>query len=331
MKKKMVVLSLAFVLALLPLSAGHAKPFYEGKIITLIVATKPGGGYDYYGRLMAKFTQKHLPGSTIIVKNVPGAGNIIGTNEIYLAKANGFTFGTFNRGLALSQVAELKGVKFDLTKMSWLGSPCSEVYSFLISNKFKKLDDVLKADKIRLAATGLGGVNYVIPLLFAHMMGNRNFTLVSGYAGGEQDLAVIRGEMDGVWGSWASRQGLAKSGDAHPILFLGKKQPAGYEDVPLIQDVVTEAKHKPVLDLLFGMNMVGRPFAGPPGIPKDRLTVLRDAFRKACHDPELLKMAKKADRPVDYVSPDQAVAWAKSIMDLPPEMVDVIKGAYGQK
>jgi len=331
MKKKMVVLSLAFVLALLLLSAGHTKPFYEGKIITLIVATKPGGGYDYYGRLMAKFMQKHLPASTIIVQNVPGAGNIIGCNKIYLAKANGLTIGTFNRGLALSQVAGLEGVKFDLSKMSWLGSPCSELYSFMISKKFKKLDDVLKADKITLATTGLGGVNHVIPLLFAHMMGNRNFNLVTGYAGGEQDLAVIRGETDGVWGSWASRKGLAESGDAHPILFIGKKQPAGYEHVPRIQDVVKEAQHKAVLDLLLGTNLVGRPFAGPPGIPQGRLKILRDAFRKACQDPELMKMAKKADRFVDYISPDEAVAWAKSIMDLPPEMVDVIKRAYGQK
>ena len=115
MGKKTVLFFVAISLIVLPLFTGHAaaKPFYEGKTITLIVTTKPGGGYDFYGRLMAKFMQKYLPGSTIIVKNIPGAGHIIGCNAIYHAKPNGLTFGTFNRALALAQVAGLKGIKFD--------------------------------------------------------------------------------------------------------------------------------------------------------------------------------------------------------------------------
>jgi len=96
---------MALLLVMLPSVTSHAKAFYERKTITLIVATKPGGGYDFYGRLMARFMEKYLPGSTVIVKNVPGAGHIIGTNEMHHSKPNGLTFATFNRGLFLMQAA----------------------------------------------------------------------------------------------------------------------------------------------------------------------------------------------------------------------------------
>ena len=128
----------------------EAKPFYEGKIIRIIVATKPGGGYDYYARLMAPFIQKYLPGSTVIVKNMPGAGHVIGTNATYLAKPDGLTIGTFNRAVGMTQVAGMKGVKFDFSKFKWLGSPSEEIYCLIVNSEtFKNIDDVLKSRQFK--------------------------------------------------------------------------------------------------------------------------------------------------------------------------------------
>src|SRR6516162_9342568 len=101
--------------------AAATADYFKGKTITYIVATSPGGGYDTYGRLIARYMQKYLPGSRIIVKNVPGAGNIIGANEIYAARADGLTIGMFNTGLIYDQLIARKGVMFDLTKFSWIG------------------------------------------------------------------------------------------------------------------------------------------------------------------------------------------------------------------
>ncbi len=333
MKKNIVLFSLVFLLVLLPLVTSYAKPFYEGKVIKIIVATKPGGGYDWYGRFMAQFMKKYLPGSTIIVKNVPGAGHIIGTNETYNAKPDGLTLGTFNRAVGMTQVVGMKGVKFDFSKFSWLGSPNSEIYSFVVSSaKYKNLEGVLKADKkVRLATTGLGSVSYLTPLLFYQMLGSSNYSVGTGYSGAESEMAVLRGEMDGVWGSFYSRKKIIDSGEGRVVVFIAKKKPTGHEDVPLIQEVITEKKHKPVVDLLYGLNVVGRPFTGPPGIPQDRLKILREAFKRACNDPEALKIAKKAERPMDYVSADEVSAWAKGLLQLPPDVVNTVKQAYGVK
>src|SRR4051794_20119078 len=123
----------SFVLALAAVGfAASAAPaqtgadFYKGKTVTYIVATAPGGGYDLYGRLVAEYMQKYLPGSTFVVKNVPGAGHLIGANTIYASKADGLTLGTFNTGLIYNQLIGREGVRFDLTKMSWIGKAASD-------------------------------------------------------------------------------------------------------------------------------------------------------------------------------------------------------------
>ena len=277
--------------------------------------------------------QKYLPGSTIIVKNVPGAGHIIGTNEIYHAKPNGLTFGTFNRALPLGQVAGLKGIKFDLSKMSWLGSPTTEEYSFIVSTKtpWRSLEDVMKADKVLLSSAGVGSISHVTPILFAQMVGLTNFKLVTGYEGGEAELAMMRGEIEGQWGSWASLRAFVEEGHGVPVMFITQKPIKGYENVPLFQNVITEEKHKPVVELMLAINVLGRPFAGPPDIPQDRLKVLQDAFAKACRDPELLKIAEKVEKPIEFISGDEALSLVKNLMTLPPEVLKSVKEAYGVK
>ncbi len=330
MKKTLFIITLIFLLVPSLLSLGYAKPFYEGKVIKLIVTTRPGGGYDFYGRLLAKSMQKYLPGSTIIVKNIPGAGHIIGCNTIYYAKPDGLTFGIFSAALPLAQVAGLRGIKFDLTKMSWLGSAGLSRQTYVVSTKtpYKTMDELKQADQLVQAAGGVGSLNYVFTLLLTQMMGLDNIRISTGYHGGEDALALIRGEVQTDFHSWGSMKPLVTAGYARPLLYVAEKQPAGWEKVPLIQDVITEKKHVPTVNLMRSVCQLGRPFAGPPGIPPDRLKILQDAFRKALHDKDALKIAKKAERPIDFVSAADALKSIKSMMTLPPETVNTIKDAH---
>lgn len=329
MRKKTLLILWTILSILLGAAVIEAKPFYEGKIIKIIVATKPGGGYDYYARLMAPFLQKYLPGSTVIVKNMPGAGHVIGTNATYLAKPDGLTIGTFNRAVGMTQVAGMKGVRFDFSKFKWLGSPSEEIYCLVVnSESFKNMGEVLKADKLRMATSGVGTVAYITTILFYQMLGQKNFSIGTGYAGGEVELAIMRKEMDGNFGSFDSRKSMVDSGFGRFIVFIGKTKPVGYESVPFIEEVITDPKHRPVIALLKGLNTVGRPFAVSPDTPDDRLKVLKEAFKKSVRDPELLQTAKKGDRPIDFVSAEECEAWAKSLLKLPPEIVTTIKNAY---
>lgn len=332
MRRKLLIFSMVFLVVLSFAGVIRAEPFYQGKVMKMIVTTKPGGGYDWYARLLSKYMQKYLPGSTIIVKNVPGGGHIIGTNLIYRSKPDGLTIGTFNRAVGITQVVGLKGVRFDFSKLSWLGSPCSEIYTYLVNPKmFKNLDDVLKAKNIRLAAEGLGSLSYVCPLMFYQALGLNNYTISTGYSGAEMEMALIRGEADGTWGSLISRQAAIKSGDARVVLLIGRGKPEGFKDVPLIEEVLTSPEGKPVAKLLRGLQLVGRPYAGPPGIPADRLKILRDAFEKAAKDPEALALAKKSNRRMDFVGWEEVDDWAKGLLDLSPPIVAKLKESYGVK
>jgi len=329
MKRCMFVFSFVLVLVLTASGSGFAKPFYEGKTIQTVVATKPGGNYDFYARLVAHGMQKYLPGSTVIVKNVPGAGHIIGTNEIYASKPNGLKFGTFNRALALSQLANLKGVKFDLTKMSWLGSAASDTYCLLTVPKFKTLDDVMNADLVRLASAGLGSQSHITAALFAEMKGLNNLKNVTGYGGGEAELAMMRGEVDGQFASWSSMAPFVATGQGQPVLFIGKKQPQGFENVPLLQDVVKDKKYQSLIDLLLALNVLARPYAGPPAIPVDRLKILKEAFAKTCADPETIQLAKKGGVDIDFTDGDDALKLIKGMLNQEPSVIKLIKEAYG--
>src|ERR1700761_4089355 len=129
------------IVALLSVGAESARDFFKGKTITYIVATSPGGGYDTYGPLVARYMNKYLPDSKIMVRNVPGAGHVIGANTIYAAKPDGLTIGTFNTGLIYLQLLHESGVRFDLAKMSWVGKAASDP-RVLVLSKSSGIKDV---------------------------------------------------------------------------------------------------------------------------------------------------------------------------------------------
>jgi len=189
----------AIFLALFVWAPALAAPadMFRGKTITYIVATTPGGGYDTYGRLIALYLQKYLPGSRIVVKNVPGAGNIIGANTIYAARPDGLTIGMFNTGLIYDQLVKRNGVMFDLTKMSWLGKAAEETRVLLISKKagFKSFDEMRKArGPIKFAASGVGAASYNDTRILADAL-HLNVQIVNGFTGNEGEMSMLRGEV----------------------------------------------------------------------------------------------------------------------------------------
>src|SRR6476660_8014559 len=122
----LIIGAVAGLVAATPALGQTGADFYKGKTVTYIVATPPGGGYDFWGRLVSEYMQKYLPGSTFVVKNMPGAGHLVGANATYASKADGLTIGTFNTGLIYSQIIKFEGAKFDLTRMSWIGKAATE-------------------------------------------------------------------------------------------------------------------------------------------------------------------------------------------------------------
>jgi tripartite-type tricarboxylate transporter receptor subunit TctC len=176
-------------------AADSGTEFYRGKTVSYIVATAPGGGHDFYGRMVARHMERFLPGSTFVVKNVPGAGHLIGANTIYGSKPDGLTIGTFSTGLTVSQIVGKEGVRFDLTKMSWIGKGATDTRVLLIAEKsgLKSFEDVKNAKReIKLATGGVGAGDYNETLILSRAF-NLPFKPMLGYGGGERSMAMMRG------------------------------------------------------------------------------------------------------------------------------------------
>lgn len=305
-KRSILYFAITVVLFLSLAATLNAAPadinFYKGKIVTYIVATKTGGGYDTYARLIARYLQKYLPGSKVIVKNVPGAGHIIGANETYFAEPDGLTIGTFNTGLIYSQIVGQEGIKFDLTKFSWIGKANSETRVFVVGTKtpYKAFKEIVDSkDPIKMPSSGVGSQDYNETVILAAAIPAKLLP-VPGYAGKEGEMAMLRGECPAIIGSYTGLLGLITAKECRVLLQFGSQHGIpGLESVPHINSLNVPLKGKSLIKLVNSIDMIGRLTAAPPGMPAGRLQVLRDAYKKALTDPGLIKDAKKYQLDLD--------------------------------
>jgi tripartite-type tricarboxylate transporter receptor subunit TctC len=304
--------------------------FFRGKTITYIVATGPGGGYDTYGRLLVRYMPKYLPGTRFVVRNIPGAGQIVGTNTIYIARPDGLTFGTFNTGLIYSQLLKLDGVRFDLSKMSWIGKMAEEGRSLVIS-KISGMDDLgdlrqaSARGPIKLASAGIGSASYIETRILADVLG-LNIHIVTGFFGGDTELSMLRGEVAGVLGAASSHDDFVRRGEGKFVVSVAGAR-SQIPGVPQARTFVTDPGDLRLLSLVETLAELGRLTAGPPNIPPARLAALRDAFQKAVDDPQLLADAKRILIPIDNGRGEEVAAKVNQALVQPPEIVSNLRTA----
>jgi tripartite-type tricarboxylate transporter receptor subunit TctC len=312
-----------------PALAESGADFFKGKTVTYIVATSPGGGYDTYGRMIAEYMQKHLPGSTFVVKNIPGAGHIIGTNSLYAAKPDGLTIGTFNTGLIYNQLIRNDAIKFDLEKMSWIGKAANEPRIIAIAQQspittYKHLAE--HKDEVTFAAAGIGSAAYVETVILTNAL-KLPIKLLTGYNGNEDQMAMRRGEIVGTISARSTWDPFVKSGYGRYIAQIG----GANKDVPQLSSLITDPEAQKLVALIQSQGDISRLTAGPPGIPEDRLLALRTAYRKAMEDKELLAKMEKLGLPVDPAYGDDVLTAIKAALNQNSETVKLLDAALKSK
>jgi tripartite-type tricarboxylate transporter receptor subunit TctC len=322
---RMTALGLGAGLVMLAGSAAaqEGPDFFKGKTVNYIVATAPGGGYDTNGRLVAQFMQKHLPGSTFVVQNMPGAGHLIGANFIYASDPDGLTFGTFNTGLIYGQLAGNPGIKFDLAQMSWIGKVSSDPRVIVVSkdsgiNSYEDLANL--KEPVKFASAGVGSASTIETTMLVKALGLK-IQVVSGYNGSDDQLAMRRGEVQGIIGSRSTFQPFVDAGNGKLIAQIGGSE----TDIPQLASLVKGDDAKRVIALVESQSDISRLTAGPADIPADRLKTLRDAYAAATSDPEFLAKAKEIGVPVDPKIGDDVGGLVKGAMNQTPEVVDFLK------
>jgi tripartite-type tricarboxylate transporter receptor subunit TctC len=273
--------------------------------------------------------QKYLPGSTFVVKNVPGAGHLVGTNTIYASKPDGLTIGTFNTGLIYNQLIEIPGVRFDLNKMSWIGKAASDPRIIVVAansgiNSFADLKNGKKP--VNFSTAGVGSAAYVETTVLQHLL-NLPIQIQSGYNGSDDQLAMRRGEIIGTIASRSSWQQYVDSGLARFIAQIGGSE----KDVPQLATLVSDPTAKAFIALVQSQGDLSRLTAGPPEIPADRLKALRDAYAQAMADPELRAKVAKLGRPLEPFTGQEVAKRIQEALGQPPSTVALLKQAMAQK
>ncbi len=318
------VLSLIVLVLLFPLEP-LAAPYYHGKTINIICGTGPGGGFDRIARIYAKFLPKYIPGKpTIIVENMPGAASIVAANYMYnIAKPDGLTIGIVNRGLPFAQLLKTEGVRFDLTKYAWVGSPSVESNVITVSSDtpYKSVADLRNAKgPIKLGAAGPASSSAHFPLLLKAFAGIKNIQMVYYRSSQEVALAIERREVDGKATSYTSFKTQILKGLYRPLL-RGRISEPGIENLPIDEDLTNDPIGKKLMAMRSGPDRIGRPFFCPPKTPPEVMTILREAFAKASKDPEVDAMADKLEMRIEYVSAEECVKILKDLYSQPDNVV----------
>jgi tripartite-type tricarboxylate transporter receptor subunit TctC len=326
MKRQILSLLTIFLVfsMLMPAAKSVAAPYYEGKVIALVVPSAPGGGYDRMARLVARYLPEHIPGNpSMVVQNMPGAGGIIAANHLYrVAKPNGFTIGEMQKPLVFSQLAKLKGVRYDVTKFRWIGSSSVESTVFAIRSDlpYKTYNDLLKAKgPIYVGGGGAQSISTQYALMLQAFTG-ANIKIVDYRAHGEIYLAIERKELDGVAASYTSCRIYVERNLLRPLLRSRISQ-MGIENLPVNEDFTDNPMGKTVMAMHALPGKAGKSFAAPPGTPDNIMDILRDAFAKAVKSPQLQAEAQKVMVEVEYVSAEEVLSVMNYILSQPAETV----------
>ncbi|NIO08794.1 MAG: hypothetical protein GTO40_12580 [Deltaproteobacteria bacterium] len=337
---------LAVLVSILWIANLHAQTdFYKGKTVRLVVGFSSGGTNDLWARQVARFWSKYIPGNPdIVVQNMPGAGTMVAANYVYgVGKPDGLTVGLIAPALFFDQLVGRKEVQFEWAKFAWIGSPeeTEEMLSMRSDSPYKTLEDIRKAAvPPRCGATGTGTTTYYFPKLLEEVLGLK-FQVVTGYPGASDiDLAVEKGEVHCRAGTTSAFFGRepgrtwAKTGFVRLLVVGGMKRDPRAPDVPTIWELMDKEKTpdlgRRVATVVLSPGFFGRPIVGSPGIPPDRVKILREGFMKTMSDPELLAEAEKRKWEASPVSGEKLEALAREVISQPPEVISRMNVVLGR-
>lgn len=320
--------------------------FYQGKTIRIIVGYQAGDSHDQWARTYARFLGKFIPGNpTFVVQNMPGAGSMIAANHVYnLTKPDGLTLGSIGGALFMAQLTGGKEVQFDWPKYSWIMTPerGGHLVFMRTDAPFKTFEDLRNTnDPPKCSATGVGSTGYDVPRLLDEAFGFK-FKVISGYpGGGDQDLAMERNEVqcraftiDAFFGR-EPFPGWLKKGFIRVWLQTEQKRNPKLPDIPTIYELmdqykVSESKRRLVTTYLGIWGFGSRPILSTPGLPPERLQILREAFAKMFKDPEFEEDLKKRKWEVKPVSGEELQTLAKEVVNQPADVTAALKRILGQ-
>jgi tripartite-type tricarboxylate transporter receptor subunit TctC len=311
--------------------------FYRGRSINLIVGSSAGGGYDTYGRAIARHMGKHIPGHpTFVPQNMPGAGGNKAAGYLYsVAPKDGTAIGALFPGSVIHPLLSDTAIQHDPAKLIYLGSANSDVY-LCVARTDAPVTSYKQAmtQELVIGASNQGGTSRDMPAVANNVLGTR-FRIVTGYPGMRQiTLALERNEIQGICGFGYSSvitttpHWLEKKVVRILVQESVKGSPElNKQGIPLTISFARTAEDRQILELAYSQAEFGRPFALPPGVPADRVAALRKAFTETLNDKDFLADAKRIKLEIDPMSGVEMQAMVDKLFAMPKAIVARAKQA----
>ena len=281
-----------------------AQEFYKDKTVELVVSTGVGGGLDSNARLIARHLPSRLPGKpSIVVRNMPGAGHVRAANYMFnQAAKDGTSIATLIPAFVLAQVLDGKGMQFDAAKFQWLGSTSSSNSTFYVwsAAPVARFEDAM-TKQILMGGTGVGSYTTLYPTVTNNVLGTK-FKIIAGYqSSAEVNLAMERGEVEGRAGNNFNSLKVEngeqlRAGKIRLIAQVGLERDPEFKDIPLISDFAKSDSDRDILKLFSADVVIGRPFLAPPGVPAERVALLRKALDEVVRDPAFRRHRRDSRR-----------------------------------
>lgn len=328
--------ALALTVAASPALAAEDN-FYEGKQVRLLLSAGEGGGYATYGRTLTHHLGNHLPGKpSFIVQSMPGGGGLRATNYLFnQAPKDGTTLGMIHATVILAPLYGSKAALFDSREFNWLGAmnTTTAVCVAWHESPIKTWDDMMTKEFI-VGSSGAGSQMETMPLMINRLF-NTKMKVISGYKDGTSVfLAMQRGEVHGRCGGIitalrATRpEWLTEKKIVVPVAVSTQRNPE-YPDAPSIMELIKDEHTRNTLELVFAPQEFDRPVLAPPGLPPERVALLRQAFAATMNDPALKAEAAKLRIEVDHVSGETLLTTIQRAFAMPPDVVAAAKEATG--
>ena len=272
--------------------ASAADDFYAGKTVSLIVSGS--GGYEGYARGFAKYMPKYIPGQpTIIVQLMPGGSGLRAAGYLYnVAARDGTVFGATHGSVVTAPLLVPNTATFDPAKFGWIGNATRDTYLGYVwhTSPVQSMEEA-KTKQLIVGGTSIGGHGIDTAVVAKELFGF-NLKIVSGYrSSAETKIAMERGEIHGTVGNaWSSlkQTDWFEKGLVHVILQHGDEKHPQLPDVPQIKDWARNDIERQILGIMRVRGEITRPFMAPPGLPAERLEILRSAFDATLRDPGFL-------------------------------------------
>lgn len=315
-------------------AAAQTPDFYKGKTLHVLVGYAAGGGYDIYARAFAEYFGKYVPGNpTIVVQNMPGAGSFVAAKYLYnVAPKDGTYMGSVSQTLPLDAAMNNEdAAKFDVTKLPYIGRLLDnvDVGAGKPGSKFKTFQDA-REQVIVVGATGGSSPGFLMPAALVRY-GGAKFKIVPGYGGSaDSALALERGEVDLIasvglpyiqqrYPDWLKNQNA-------PILYaMGLKRHPLIPHVPVLDELGLSEEGKAVLRTIAASAEIGRSILTTPGVPPERLALLRKSFQTMVNDPAFTEPLKKREVPIYGATGEEMDDVTREVMKTPKDILEKLK------